>query len=195
MKYLTALVLAMFALVDLSKADQVLIYKGSEVDRSYGTGKTQSLVADYYWLFDLTTLNFDYVYYFKSSGKKLYATYAAVAFVSEQVQETAKTTNTNFVYSKTATPSVLDLGFAGGVNSSIAVSSTSTAEYPRTLAFQSHYFYNNGAASTNTVTYDSGMYHLDLPLTQESNNAGDSLTGANTVVTNFLQQQGYTPAP
>ena len=190
MKTFFAILLAAITFTAGARADRILIYKGSQTSRTNGgKGRTDSS----YVLFDLDTLEYDYVLYGGVGAGKFHSLLGPVAIIDSPIGIPSGKTQTYFAYSTTTTttPFTLLLGAFWGTNSSVAIGGGTTMEAPKKLTQSYRGIGGDGTEPDDTVTTITGMYDIDLTFTVESNTVPDNLTEATDIVLNALTLKGY----
>jgi hypothetical protein len=194
MKSVIAISLALFALASSSRADQILIYKGQEGQRS-NLGLIEYHL--YYLLFDLTTLQKVSVEYggLSNVADYYYSAGAPTSFVyvpittGTNTSSTCLASGTDYVSNSFS----LKFGLFIGPNSKQALGGSLSGDYPAALSYVGYNRSGDGSTGTDKVIDDTGIFSLAADLTQESNTSNDNLTTATAIVTNRLKAHGFAP--
>jgi hypothetical protein len=198
MKKILAALLAVIAICSVSRADQILIYVGRLADhQNDATVKHYG----YFYIFDMSTAQFEDVIFgpvdaITPTPNKYYSTGTTTPFIYSPVTQKGSTTQTYFLYtsSTTGTPFAVNFGDFQGRNVAHGnLGGTFSGEYPENLILKARTATGDGTLPNDDVHLISGVFHLAIRDTRDSNTSNDDMAGAVTVVTDALEKSGYTP--
>ena len=193
MKSVITIFLALFAIAGFAQADQILIYRGYEGQRTnFGDNEHRY----YYLLFDLTSLQevavehggpVDTVFYY-SVGKP-------TRFVYMPISTGANASATCLASGSTYVSNTFSLKFSllTGSNSQQTLGGSLAGKYPATLSYVSYDRSGDGTNEVDKTIDDVGLFDLAVDLTQESNTSNDDLPTATAIVTDLLKSDGFAP--
>jgi hypothetical protein len=193
MKRIFTFVLALAAFASLAKADEILIYQGSQIDQ---INNRNVQLTRYFVVFDLTTLEYVRIGYGGAVPSEYYYSVGQpAAFVYSPIPSGANSTQSYFAYGSSNTSATFSLGFGfySGDNTQPNLGGSLTGKYPATLSHRNYLHSGDGSTVADVADFDSGVYDLRVGLTQESNASNDDLTAATAIVTEALGKQGFGP--
>jgi hypothetical protein len=190
MKVFFSVLLALLTFANLAKADRIVVYEGSQDGT---TNNALTGIVNYFWLFDLDTLQFNDVTYSGAGSNKTYSVGTAAPFIYEPITSAPNLTRTYFEYGSSNMSATFSLGFEYfvGDDSFENLGGTFTGDIPTRLTFKSYSIAGNGTTGGDTASLETGVYTINLDVTRESNASNDDLTAATTIITAALTKAGY----
>lgn len=184
-------------ITNFAQADRILIYSGAKVNKHASSLGSGSEIDHDYLVFDLDTLMFSGFSYFGTGNRKSAESIDPESFTSLPVETSSKASSTYFGLPPSTDQAnyQAEYGAFSGVNHLLNFGGDFDGEYPLKLSFTEINLEGNGTKDEDLASSQKGTYSLDLPLTRQSNTAGDDLDGAVDLVRDVLQKKGYVEAP
>jgi hypothetical protein len=194
MKSFFTTLFALAAFASIASADNIVIYQGYEAQK---VNSVAAGVSDYFYVFDLTTLQANTVAYGTANGKKYATVGTPFAFVYDPVAAPQMTSESNFEFGSSQTSAPFSVSFTNfyGVNLAHNLGGTFIGQVPDVMSYTSYSITGSGTTGTDSAITDRGLFGLRVTLTRLSNASNDDLADATTIVTSFLSNLGYGSAP
>jgi len=194
MKTFLSSLLALLLVASFAKADRILVYQGSQKGR---VNNTIGALDHSFMLFDIDTLQsvaIDYTFTTGASPTKTYSVSSPVNFLYDPIATPTNFTQTVFQYSNATMSPPFNIGFTTfvGNNTLLGLGGTFIAQFPYKLILTYYSVTGSGTTGTDTASFGSGVYNINVPLTRQSNASNDDLTTATTLVTQSLITSGYS---
>jgi hypothetical protein len=194
MKSIVTICASIFLFGGMAKADPILIYKGSENQR---TNLGANRIRSYFVVFDLTThedVAIEYGgYTINGISTYYYSVGVDTPFVYVPVTVGSNTSDTYLASGKTYQGSTFAQKFTmfAGRNSQLSLGGSVSGEYPAALSYVNYDHAGDGTVPGDTVLGDVGTYDLAVGMTRESNDSNDDLDTAVGIVTGLLESEGH----
>jgi len=194
MKTIIAAFLVLAGIGNFARADNILIYAGADTDSQNSNSSHSRQLLHNILIFDLSTSSVASFAYGGIGKNKVYNLPVFYTFSFAPVTTSAETSATFFPIDNTSSLTGTfdyDMAVYSGNNKLYNLGGGFTGEYPGTLVHFHYIVIGDGTTLNDNSSVSTGVYHLDLPLTQQSNTSGDTRSTAILLVEAFLQKAGY----
>jgi hypothetical protein len=203
MRTCIVILLAVCCLVNIARADRILVYKGTITQRSVGASVAASDVAttgsSAYYFFDVDTPGYNFITYSDIKGVKHYHInyYEPLPCVISQFTASSRATETTFIISSstTSTPYLVSTNIFTGVNVLQDFGGTFTGKFPATLRFTEFSVSGDGTLANDVQLSGSGLFRIDLIDTRNANASNYSVASEVATIATGLANTGYSAVP